>query len=256
MSTAVVGQQVLERGVGRQPNFCGERGRPIRIEIRGCDQMDLRMGQDVARVSAGDVARADDADAERGHGRRLRQREAAARPIVVCPRAMRHDQIALQLYTVRALAAVDLAGTLRAVAAAGYRVGRAGGPSRHGTGRARATPDRDGLRPIASHESIERLRADRARSPTALSVSAATGPSCRGSPRRIAARPMTCANSRPSSACSPRTLGGRGIRLALSQPRFRVRPARRDDGVGHPPRRAPGRGRARAGRLLGVRRRA
>ena len=35
--------------------------------------------------------------------------------------AMRHDQIALQLYTVRQLAADDLAGTLKAVAAAGYR---------------------------------------------------------------------------------------------------------------------------------------
>ncbi|MDQ2966525.1 MAG: sugar phosphate isomerase/epimerase, partial [Chloroflexota bacterium] len=34
---------------------------------------------------------------------------------------MQHDQIALQLYTVRRLAAVDLPGTLRAVAAAGYR---------------------------------------------------------------------------------------------------------------------------------------
>ena len=34
---------------------------------------------------------------------------------------MRLDQIALQLYTVRKLMATDLAGTLRAVAAAGYR---------------------------------------------------------------------------------------------------------------------------------------
>ena len=34
---------------------------------------------------------------------------------------MRPDQIALQLYTVRELTAVDLPGTLRAVAAAGYR---------------------------------------------------------------------------------------------------------------------------------------
>ena len=35
---------------------------------------------------------------------------------------MRRDQIALQLYTLRRLAADDLAGTLRAVAAAGYLV--------------------------------------------------------------------------------------------------------------------------------------
>ncbi len=34
---------------------------------------------------------------------------------------MRHDQIALQLYTVRHVAAADLPGTLHAVAAAGYR---------------------------------------------------------------------------------------------------------------------------------------
>ena len=34
---------------------------------------------------------------------------------------MRDDQIALQLYTVRRLAAVDLVGTLRSVAEAGYR---------------------------------------------------------------------------------------------------------------------------------------
>ena len=34
---------------------------------------------------------------------------------------MRRDQIALQLYTVRHLAATDLRGTLQAVADAGYR---------------------------------------------------------------------------------------------------------------------------------------
>ena len=73
---------------------------------------------------------------------------------------MRTDQIALQLYTVRDLAAADLPGTLAGVAAAGYRaVELAGLPD---------MPARDlgqllavaGLRPIASHEAIGRLRDD------------------------------------------------------------------------------------------------
>src|SRR4051812_16498947 len=75
-------------------------------------------------------------------------------------RAMRPDQIALQLYTVRALAAVDLSGTLRAVAGAGFRfVELAGLPDTapHELGRLLAEA---GLRPVASHEPIERLRAD------------------------------------------------------------------------------------------------
>src|SRR5688500_12578330 len=45
----------------------------------------------------------------------------AARPSTIYRHAMRLDQIALQLWTVRDLAAVDLPGTLEAVAAAGYR---------------------------------------------------------------------------------------------------------------------------------------
>ena len=77
---------------------------------------------------------------------------------------MRPDQIALQLYTVRALAAVDLAGTLRAVAAAGYRsVELAGLPDTAPHELARLLTE-TGLRPIASHEGIERLRGD----PTAV----------------------------------------------------------------------------------------
>ena len=77
---------------------------------------------------------------------------------------MRLDQIALQLYTVRALAAVDLAGTLRAVAAAGYRsVELAGLPDTAPHELARLLTE-TGLRPIASHEGIERLRED----PTAV----------------------------------------------------------------------------------------
>jgi sugar phosphate isomerase/epimerase len=73
---------------------------------------------------------------------------------------MRPDQIALQLYTVRALAAVDLAGTLRTVAAAGYRsVELAGLPDTPPQELARLLTEA-GLRPVASHEGIERLRTD------------------------------------------------------------------------------------------------
>ena len=74
--------------------------------------------------------------------------------------AMRHDQIALQLYTVRQLAADDLAGTLQAVAAAGYRaVELAGLPDTASDELARLLGEA-GVRPVASHEGIERLRAD------------------------------------------------------------------------------------------------
>jgi len=63
---------------------------------------------------------------------------------------MRHDQIALQLYTLRRLAAVDLPGTLAAVADAGYRHVELAGLPETGPGElarrlARAVADR-GLR--------------------------------------------------------------------------------------------------------------
>jgi sugar phosphate isomerase/epimerase len=74
--------------------------------------------------------------------------------------AMRHDQIALQLYTVRRLAAVDLPGTLRAVAAAGYRaVEIAGLPDVDADQLARLLRE-NGLRAIAAHVGIEALRED------------------------------------------------------------------------------------------------
>jgi sugar phosphate isomerase/epimerase len=73
---------------------------------------------------------------------------------------MHHDQIALQLYTVRDLAAVDLAATLGAVAGAGYRaVEVAGLPEIAPPDLGRLFTD-SGLRAVASHESIERLRRD------------------------------------------------------------------------------------------------
>jgi sugar phosphate isomerase/epimerase len=73
---------------------------------------------------------------------------------------MRLDQIALQLYTVRRPAAVDLPGTLRAVASAGYHaVELAGLPDIAPLELARLL-DEAGLRTVASHEGIARLRAD------------------------------------------------------------------------------------------------
>jgi sugar phosphate isomerase/epimerase len=73
---------------------------------------------------------------------------------------MQTDQIALQLYTVRRLAADDLPGTLAAVAAAGYRsVEVAGLPETGATVLARLLAD-NGLAAIACHQSIESLRGD------------------------------------------------------------------------------------------------
>lgn len=73
---------------------------------------------------------------------------------------MRDDQIALQLYTVRGLAAVDLAGTLRAVADAGYAAVELAGLPETRPGELAQLLDETGLQPIAAHESIERLRDD------------------------------------------------------------------------------------------------
>lgn len=73
---------------------------------------------------------------------------------------MRHDQIALQLYTVRKPAAADLPGTLRAVAAAGYGAVELAGLPDTAPGELARLLDETGLRVVASHESIERLRDD------------------------------------------------------------------------------------------------
>ena len=73
---------------------------------------------------------------------------------------MRVDQIALQLYTVRGLAAVDLPGTLRAVAAAGYRSVELAGLPDTIPGELPRLLAEAGLRAVAAHESIERLRDD------------------------------------------------------------------------------------------------
>ena len=73
---------------------------------------------------------------------------------------MRNDQIALQLYTLRRLAAVDLPGTLRAVAAAGYRAVELAGLPETGPGELARLLDEAGLRVVAAHEGIEGLRND------------------------------------------------------------------------------------------------
>jgi sugar phosphate isomerase/epimerase len=73
---------------------------------------------------------------------------------------MRNDQIALQLYTLRRLAAVDLPGTLRAVAAAGYRAVELAGLPETRPGELARLLDEAGLRVVAAHEGIEGLRND------------------------------------------------------------------------------------------------
>jgi sugar phosphate isomerase/epimerase len=73
---------------------------------------------------------------------------------------MRQDQIALQLYTVRELMADDLAGTLRAVATAGYRAVELAGLPETEPGALASVLEDAGLRVVASHEGIERLRED------------------------------------------------------------------------------------------------
>lgn len=73
---------------------------------------------------------------------------------------MQHDQIALQLYTLRRLAADDLAGTLRAVAAAGYRAVELAGLPKTEPEELRLLLDESGLQVVAAHESIESLRED------------------------------------------------------------------------------------------------
>jgi len=73
---------------------------------------------------------------------------------------MREDQIALQLYTLRRLAADDLAGTLRSVSAAGYRSVEVAGLPDIAPAELKRMLDDNGLQAVASHEGIERLRAD------------------------------------------------------------------------------------------------
>lgn len=73
---------------------------------------------------------------------------------------MRREQLALQLYTVRRLAANDLPGTLRAVAAAGYRSVEVAGIREAMLTEVPRQLGATGLRAIAAHVALERFRAD------------------------------------------------------------------------------------------------
>lgn len=74
--------------------------------------------------------------------------------------SMRPDQIAVQLYTVRELAARDLPGTLRKVSEAGYRAVELAGLPAVASEALRDLLDAEELRPVASHESLETMRLD------------------------------------------------------------------------------------------------
>ncbi len=73
---------------------------------------------------------------------------------------MRTDQIALQLYTVRGLLADDLPGTLTAVSRAGYTSVELAGLPEIDDVELSGRLAEAGLEAVASHEPIERLRAD------------------------------------------------------------------------------------------------
>src|SRR5512134_2404894 len=71
---------------------------------------------------------------------------------------MRPDQIAVQLYTLRAETARDLPGTLHKVSAAGYRSVELAGLPPIEPEALRDLLATEQLRPIASHESLASLR--------------------------------------------------------------------------------------------------
>jgi sugar phosphate isomerase/epimerase len=73
---------------------------------------------------------------------------------------MRADQIALQLYTVRAPLAVDFGGTLARVAEAGYRAVELAGFGEHTAADVRAMLDVNGLRVSSAHVSLTAVRDD------------------------------------------------------------------------------------------------
>jgi sugar phosphate isomerase/epimerase len=73
---------------------------------------------------------------------------------------MRPDQIAVQLYTLRAETARDLPGTLSKVSGAGYRAVELAGLPAIEPERLRDLLRAEQLAPMASHESLETLRAD------------------------------------------------------------------------------------------------
>src|SRR5688500_9341466 len=141
-----IGKEVVDGVVHPAAVRLPEGGRPSGVEVRRGDEPDRRVGHGVAGIAARDVAGADDADTEGCHERRGYVSSMPYRA------RMRHDQIALQLYTVRGLMADDLAGTLRAVATAGYRAVELAGLPETEPGALTALLDESGLQVVASHE--------------------------------------------------------------------------------------------------------
>ncbi len=70
----VIGEEVVERSVGSAAMLLGKGRRSDRIQVRGGDETDLRVGEGVPRISPGDVAGSDDSDTKLCHGWRLRHR--------------------------------------------------------------------------------------------------------------------------------------------------------------------------------------
>ena len=83
---------------------------------------------------------------------------------------VRTDQIALQLWTVRTLTATDVPGTLRAVAAAGYRAVELAAIGHVDPVVLRTVLDDNGLSVVASHEPMAGLREDPAAVAARLAV--------------------------------------------------------------------------------------
>ena len=73
---------------------------------------------------------------------------------------MNVGQVGVQLYTVRDAAASDFAGTLRAVAAAGYRVVEPAGLHGMSAAEVRALLDELGVRAVAAHIAVDRFEQD------------------------------------------------------------------------------------------------
>ena len=245
----------------RHPWAAPKARAPLGIEVRRRDQPDRRVGRDVARVAAGDVAGADDADAERIQARSLRiracARDSIARADAVPSRhASRPDRPpALHRPPPPGGRPPGNASRRRARRATGRRARRAAGrlvgdglpaPRRRRAPRRRVAR---GHRP-AARRSRGRRRAPRGRSAArgSSSLDAPGGPRHgRADVQRFAAELGALAEHvRGPTACA-----------RVPQPRLRVR-------AGRAARRRwtcsctelPADGRARGGRLLGLRRRA
>ena len=137
---------------------------------------------------------------------------------------MRDHQIALQLYTVREAMAHDLPGTLAAVAGAGYRSVELAGLPPIDTAELAGLLDAAGLRAVAAHESLERLRAGEAAVAgrlNALGCSRVIVPSLPDGDRRTAADVRRVA---AEIGTIGQRLGERGIRVGYHNHAFEFEP--------------------------------